>query len=63
MAAYSFTQPCCGACFLDFAPGRRPTRVLGAESERCCHCGMHTDEGIYIRVDPATVPYPTRTKD
>lgn len=43
---------------------RQPVRAnIGAEwmdlLEWCCKCGRATTSGIYIRVDPATVRYPT----
>lgn len=60
---YSWTQPCCGSCFQDLHPGRMPSRIKHAECEQCCRCGSATDEGIYVRVDPATVPHPSRKKD
>jgi len=28
--------------------------------ERCCFCNMPTRCGIYVRLDPATVPYPQK---
>lgn len=54
----SWTQPICRICFGDRKPGRVPVRVLYTDPEKCCDCGTTTDEGIYIRVDPATVAYP-----
>ena len=55
-----FTQPLCGTCWdrenHDWAPVVSNT----AEIERCCQCGEKTESGIYIRVDPATVPFPKK---
>jgi hypothetical protein len=58
---YSFTQPLCASCWLEDNPGRRPHRVHGVAeaSETCCQCGQPTSDGIYIRVDPTTIPHPT----
>jgi hypothetical protein len=36
---------------------------MRAESELCAFCGAFTQAGLYVRVDPATVPHPTRRKD
>lgn len=55
----SWTQPVCERCFGIEKPGRVPPRVRDAERETCCYCGDPTYTGVYIRVDPATVPYPT----
>lgn len=35
-----------------------PTRILEPELEKCAFCGAPTIFGVYIRQDPATVPYP-----
>lgn len=61
---YSFTQPQCRACWIDDNPNRQPVALLPEErdDEICCTCGEPTDDGIYIRVDPQTVPHPTITK-
>jgi ribosomal protein L24E len=31
--------------------------------EQCAFCGRETKSGIYVRQDPATVPYPTKDND
>lgn len=31
--------------------------------ERCCKCGNMTASGIFIRVDPTTVPHPSKEDD
>lgn len=56
----SWTQPICAACYAKRAPGRAPVRVSEdyADAEVCCDCGQETHEGIYLRVDPATVKFP-----
>lgn len=60
---YSFTQPICADCYDRRYPGREPARVIDAELEACCDCARSANEGIYIRVDPATVAHPTRLRD
>jgi hypothetical protein len=40
-------------------PGREPLRLKGIpeeERDRCCFCRRPTV--IYVRLDPASVPYP-----
>lgn len=61
----SWTQPICAARWNQTyaVPGSRivdvATDVTGpGEVERCCHCGQETRCGIYIRVDPTSVPFP-----
>jgi hypothetical protein len=55
----SWTQPICVPCWYKENPGRTPTQLIVREDERCCKCGETTRGGIYIRIDPTTVPYPT----
>ena len=58
---FSWTQPCCDDCWDRDNPDRlSPRRGQGAP-EICCHCGLETRSGIYIRIDPTTVAHPTRT--
>jgi len=65
MTRLSWTQPACDSCWGQRNPGRIATRVRGdyRESEVCCYCGRGTRSGIYVRVDPTTVPHPTLEKD
>lgn len=53
---FSFTQPICAECF-----GRPATTIVQEfrTKEICCQCGKENTDGIYIRVDPTTVRYPT----
>lgn len=60
---YSWTQPCCASCFEQRNPGRMPAGPPESDPEVCCHCGMETRHGIYVRVDPETVPHPTAERD
>lgn len=55
----SWTQPCCDDCWDGANPDRLSPRRGQGDSEICCHCGLETRSGIYIRVDPSTVPHPT----
>jgi hypothetical protein len=57
--SYSWTQPCCNGCYAVHEPGRKPTRLDRAETEKCAICGTETESGIYIRIDPKSVSYPS----
>jgi len=59
----SWTQPLCLACWESSRPGQIPCRVRDDGEERCCTCGRPTTEGIYVRLDPRTVPYPLVESD
>ena len=54
----SFTQPICEACWTERNPHREAVCVVDATEETCCLCGKRTASGIYIRIDPRTVPHP-----
>lgn len=55
----SWTQPLCVTCWNRDNPDRQTsgTGDMG-DLERFCECGSETRSGIYIRIDPATVPFP-----
>jgi len=53
-----WTQPLCRKCWDRETPDREPTVVLDEEWMKCCLCGQHTLDGIYIRVNPDEVPFP-----
>lgn len=58
-----FTQALCARCWNDQEPERPAPRPCGdGLREVCCMCGYITISGIYTRVDPTTVPYPTRVQ-
>ena len=59
---YSWTQPCCDACWSRINGDRIPHRVIDRPEEVCVHCNQYTTSGIYIRIDPATAPFPTLEK-
>jgi hypothetical protein len=54
-----FNQPLCNRCWFDRNNDRQPARIIQKVEERCCLCASATTSGIYFRVDPKTVPYPT----
>lgn len=67
----SWDCPCCEACWLvregvwdeqgdyDVLIGLRlPVRLVDAVLEQCAWCGKPTFIGVFVRADPATVPYP-----
>jgi len=55
----NWTQPLCERCWFSERPDEIPTRFIGqCTVERCCMCGLETIAGIFVRRDPATVPFP-----
>ena len=54
-----FTQPLCEECWIERNGERQPVRLREAELERCCLCAKYNTDGIYTRIDPKTVPFPT----
>lgn len=58
----SWRQPICNTCWAARYPGAHAVRVVSADLERCCFCGRDTRSGIYVRVEPGTVPYPTTSR-
>lgn len=63
MADFDWSQPICAWCYDKRHPRRVPYHLTDPMREVCCDCGNVTGEGIYVRVDPATVDHPTRLKD
>lgn len=57
-----WNQSVCDRCWDLFNPGRPAVRVIDAMEEICAVCGEKTHSGIYIRADPAKVPYPRKAK-
>lgn len=59
----TWTQPVCSECWYSRDDARPAVALpLSAEDlpiERCCYCGGQTVSGIYVRIDPASVPYPS----
>lgn len=62
---YSWTQPSCDDCWQRRYPGRQAVTIKQEmrDAETCCFCGEGHRSGIYVRVDPETVPYPSIKKD
>lgn len=56
----AWTQAVCHPDWNARHPDREPVRMKAefADEEVCCDCGEITRDGIYIRVDPATVKFP-----
>jgi len=61
---YSWTQPCCTACWNERNPDRQAVALIEGvrEAEVCVHCGGPTRSGIYVRIDPNEADYPTMVK-
>jgi hypothetical protein len=50
--SYSWTQPLCDRCWLEYdQTGRDAIRARG-DVETCVHCGESTSSGIYVRINP-----------
>jgi hypothetical protein len=65
-ATLSWTQPCCERCWVEsvgrLADGtlRKPRLMHNWEhGETCAWCGQETVIGLYIRLDPQEVAYPS----
>lgn len=59
---YSWTQPACDTCFAGTFPNvAEPFRMVEnfRRIEVCCMCGCEHRSGLYIRINPTTVPNPT----
>jgi hypothetical protein len=59
----NWTQPICDDCWDVRNPTRTSVRINGGYRETCAFCGVTTTSGIYVRVDPTTVPHPTMETD
>jgi hypothetical protein len=57
----SWTHPICDTCYSGMHGDREPVRLNEAvrEDEKCCLCGTITRSGIYVRLDPKDVLYPS----
>lgn len=63
-ARLSWNQPICRGDWDLLEPGgREPVKIVDPYPETCAWCGERTWSGIYVRRDPATVPYPARNTD
>ena len=71
----SWTQPKCERCWIEanstwescdghdlLIEVRMPVRISVVEVEQCAFCGAATISGIYVRHDPADVPYPAKER-
>jgi hypothetical protein len=56
-------HPMCADCWYDENPGRHAATLAMPEPAPCCQCGTLTYSGIYVRRNPATVPYPAADDD
>jgi hypothetical protein len=57
----TWTQPVCIDCFKQWNRGRKPVQIKAdmRRTETCCYCGKVNEDGVYIRVDPNSVKFPT----
>jgi hypothetical protein len=54
----SWTQAVCDDCWDERNPDRLSPHLGAGYRERCSWCGTCTVSGIYVREDPASVPFP-----
>lgn len=54
----SWNQVICDACWWAQHGERNPVRVRNRGELICAFCGQVTDGGIFVRRNPATVPFP-----
>ena len=72
---YTWDAPICERCWIDreavwdenadqdlLIGLRLPVRLMEPELEVCSFCGLPTFIGVYVRADPATVPYPKQVE-
>lgn len=52
----NWTHPICDKCWNKRHPNRPPYKVNFGTNEVCCFCQSTTNDGIYVREDPTTVP-------
>lgn len=52
-------QPICQPCQPRHAPDRVAVRISNAHPRICCFCGEAATSGLTIRIDPASVSYPS----
>jgi hypothetical protein len=57
--SFSARQPLCDDCWMQEHQQPPARRRSGSELETCCRCGGLTRSGIYVEVDPQTVPWPS----
>ena len=52
-------HPICRPCWDEHKPGQVPAAIAWdiRARERCCWCGDETRHGIYVRADPAPLPF------
>lgn len=54
----NWTQQICDDCWKKRNGEEvEPTRLRDPNAEKCCFCGQVNNSGIYIRVDPKTIPH------
>jgi len=58
-----WTHAICARCYDRRYPGRRPVTMRNAPQSQCCDCGLSTSDGIYCRIDPATVAFPREPRE
>jgi hypothetical protein len=55
----NWNQPICLDCYQVRYPNREPFAMRECLPEKCCDCGRDSTDGIYFRIDPRTVKFPS----
>lgn len=60
-----WNHPLCDDCWKLRAPEREPVRIRDvSKATTCAQCGRDTYSGIWVRIQPGTLPYsPTDDDD
>ena len=63
-APLDWTQAVCSECWNERNPERQVTNAATIHvGDVCCYCGNEATTGIYVRIDPTTVPYSAVKRD
>lgn len=58
--SYFQAIPMCANCWDERNPDRKAIRLNDAELEICGWCGAIQSNGIYVRADIRSIPYPSQ---
>jgi hypothetical protein len=60
MRKFDAIQPICDDCYQSkYSSQVAITSIIVIDPERCCECGQPTRGGVYVRIDPNAVRFPT----
>ena len=58
-----WNHPLCDDCWKARAGDRVPVRIRDADPETCAQCGQETTSGIWVRIEPGSLPYSPTADD